>query len=128
MTFANVTSVTGTGAITNMGTSFGLAVTTSGTAGTIAYTGFTAADTATVTGAQDFNHGSKTNLGMTFANVTSVTGTGAITNMGTSFELGSATCSTAGKIPYTGLNGAEKAKVAGGQEFHQGSKTDRGKH
>ena len=98
MAFAAVANVTGAGSITNMSAVPYNA--TTGAAGTITYTGFTAADTTAVTGAVGFNDGSKTNQGITFANATSVTGTGAITNVTTNFDDTSRT-SLASSIVYS---------------------------
>src|SRR5688572_15334383 len=113
MAFASATSVTGTGSITNVGVAFNLTGTTQGTEGTIAYSWFTAADTATVTGASDFNHGLTSDNGMTFASATSVTGTGSITNVGVAFNLTGTTQGTAGTIAYSGFTAADTATVRG---------------
>ncbi|MBI5658620.1 MAG: hypothetical protein HZC43_03510 [Nitrosomonadales bacterium] len=91
--------MSGTGGITNM-----VAVpfnATTGVAGAITYTGFTAADTTTITGVAGFNDGAKTSGAYTFANATGVTGTGAISNVTTSFNDGTAT--SASGITYTGF-------------------------
>ncbi len=129
ITFAGVTNVTGTGNITNMGsTAFNLTGITAGTAGGFTYSGFTAADTTTVTGAQNFNHNTVASRGMTFAGVTNVTGTGNITNMGsTAFNLTGATAGTAGGIGYSGFTAADTTGVlTGAQDFNHGLKRSRG--
>src|SRR6185312_6495704 len=103
MAFANATSVAGSGAITNLGsTAFNLTGTQAGTAGGVGYSGFSAADTATVTGAVGFDDNARTSEGMAFANATSVGGSGAIANVVGSFADDTRTSSASG-IAYSGF-------------------------
>ena len=128
MAFAAATSVTGTGAITNLGgTAFNLTGTTLGTAGGTTFSGFTAADTTTVTGAVGFDNATKSSLGMAFAAATSVTGTGAITNLGgTAFNLTGTTLGTAGGTTFSGFTAADTTTVTGAVGFDDVAKTSQG--
>ncbi len=128
MAFADATSVTGTGAITGLGsTTFDLTGTKAGTAGGIGFSGFTAADTTTVTGASGFNYTTKVSEGMTFAGATSVTGTGAISGLGsTAFNLTGNEAGTAGGIGFNGFTAADTTAVTGASVFDIGSKSGEG--
>ncbi|MDH5387799.1 MAG: filamentous hemagglutinin N-terminal domain-containing protein [Gammaproteobacteria bacterium] len=104
-TNSGFTTITGnsTGGITNMGaTTFDLIGLTTGTAGGISYTGFTSADTTTVTGATGFDDTTLDNQGMIFASVNSVSGTGtALTGVATSFNDGTKVSGSG--VDYSGL-------------------------
>ncbi len=124
----SATSSTGTGAITGLGsTAFNLTGSTgstSGTAGSIAFSGFTAADTATVTGALGFDDATKSSRGMAFVNATSVTGTGAISNVTGSFA-DDTLISVASGIAYTGFTavaGTGTALTGIGSSFNDSTK------
>ncbi len=95
--------------ITNLGsTAFNLTGTEAGNVGTIAFSGFTAADTTTVTGASSFDDAAKSSLGMTFANATSVSGTNtAVTGVAGNFDDGLK------KSAATGIVYSNAASVAG---------------
>ena len=96
-------SLTGTGAITGLGsTTFNLNGTQSGTAGGISFGGFTSTDAATITSAAGFDDAAKSSEGMTFANATSVNGSGTIANVAGSFA-DNARISTASGIAYSGF-------------------------
>jgi hypothetical protein len=71
-------------------------------AGGVAYSGFSAADTMAVTGAAGFDDSARASRGMTFANATSVGGSGTITNVGGSFADITGV-STASGIAYSGF-------------------------
>jgi len=128
MAFANATSVAGSGAITNLGgTAFNLVGTRTGNAGGVNYSGFTAADTTTVTGAAGFDSAAKSSLGMAFANATSVAGSGAITNLGsTAFNLTGTQAGTAGGVGYSGFSAADTATVTGAVGFDDNARTSEG--
>ena len=128
MAFAAATSVTGSGAITNLGsTAFNLTGNQAGTAGSIGFSGFNAADTTTVTGASGFDYATKVSEGMAFAAATSVTGTGAITNLGsTTFNLTGNQAGTAGSTGFSGFNAADTTTVTGASGFDIGSKIGEG--
>ncbi|MGS1126455.1 filamentous hemagglutinin N-terminal domain-containing protein [Rhodanobacter sp. UC4437_H4] len=128
MTFANATSVAGSGAITNLGsTAFNLTGTTAGNAGGIDYNGFTSADTTTVTGAAGFDYTAKTSLGMAFANATSVAGSGAITNLGsTAFNLTGIMAGTAGTTSFNGFDAADTTAVTGAAGFDSSTRSSLG--
>ncbi len=96
-------SADGTGAITGLGsTAFSLTGTKAGTAGGISFSGFTAADTTTVTGAVYFDDSAKSSLGMTFASAAYVSGDCNITGIGGSFNVDTGVSSASG-IQYSGF-------------------------
>ena len=121
-------SLTGTGAVTGLGsTAFTLTGSKAGTAGGIGFSGFSAADTTTVTGASGFDYATKVSEGMAFAAATSVTGTGAITNLGsTTFNLTGNQAGTAGSTGFSGFNAADTTTVTGASGFDIGSKIGEG--
>ena len=104
-TWSGITTVTGngTGSITNMGAAaFDVTGTMQGTSAGISYSGFTAADTTTVTGASGFNDGTKTGSGITFALSNNVTGTGTISNVTGSFDDATLVSAASG-VDYAGF-------------------------
>ena len=125
MTFADATTVAGSGAITGLGSSaFDLTGNQAGSAGSISFSGFAAADTTTVTGASDFDYATRVSEGMTFADATSVTGTGGITGLGsTAFNLSGNQAGTAGSIGFSGFGAADTTTVTGASAFDIGSKS-----
>ncbi|MEO5831256.1 MAG: filamentous hemagglutinin N-terminal domain-containing protein, partial [Rhodanobacter sp.] len=128
MAFAAATSVTGTGSITNLGlTTFNLTGTTAGTAGGTSFSGFTAADAQTITGASGFDSATKVSEGVAFAAATSVTGTGSITGLGaTAFNLTGTTAGTAGGTSFSGFTAADAQTVAGALGFNDQAKSNQG--
>ena len=123
-----MTAVTGngSGAITGSST-FDLTGLGMGTAGGIAFNGFTAADAATVTGAVDFDYATKASEGMTFADATNVAGTGAITNLGsTAFNLTGSTAGTAGGVTFGGFATADTTTVTGAAGFDDSARSSEG--
>ncbi len=132
MSFASATTVSGTGAITGMtGQTFTLTGTTAGTTAQITggYSGFTAADATTVAGAQSFNNANRSSLGMTFASVSTVSGTGAITGMsGQTFTLTGTTAGTTANVAggYSGFTTADATTVAGAQGFNDAQRSSLG--
>src|SRR5204863_39843 len=117
MTFANATSVTGTGSITGAGGLFTLTAANHGTntGGTNNdYDGFTAASSTSVTGAGDYDDTTSATRGMTFASATSVTGTGSITNAAGLFTLTAAnrgTTTGGANRAYDGYTAASSTSV-----------------
>jgi filamentous hemagglutinin family protein len=100
----SATSSTG-GSISGLfSTAFNLTGPTAGTAGGIAFNGFAAADTTTVTGAVGFDDGLKSNQGMTFASATTVAGSGTISNVAGSFADNTLVSAASG-IDYAGFTG-----------------------
>jgi filamentous hemagglutinin family protein len=100
----SATSSTG-GSISGLfSTVFNLTGPTAGTAGGISFAGFAAADTTAVTGAVGFDDGLKSNQGMTFASVTTVGGTGTISNVAGSFADNTLVSAASG-IDYAGFTG-----------------------
>src|SRR5204863_2238190 len=101
---------------------------TQGTIGTVTYSGFTAAPSETVTGASDWDHGNKTDNGITFASVSSVTGTGSITNAtGTTFNLtGGDTQGTISDVTYSGFTAANNQTVTGASDWDHGDDGESG--
>jgi len=85
-------------------TAFDVTGTTQGTSAGISYSGFTAADTTTVTSAPGFNDGAKATAGMTFANAASVSGAGTISNVAGAFNDATQISATSG-IDYAGFTG-----------------------
>ncbi|HEX7732659.1 MAG TPA: autotransporter-associated beta strand repeat-containing protein, partial [Rhodanobacter sp.] len=122
-------SLAGTGSITGLGstTAFDLTGSTAGTAGGVAFSGFTAADAATVTGAAGFDYATKASEGMTFAGATNVAGTGAITNLGsTAFNLTGSTAGTAGTTGFSGFTAADATAVTGAAGFDDSARSSEG--
>jgi hypothetical protein len=113
VTTANGGDITGTATFQLTGPSAGTA------AGGRTYSGFGSSSSATtVTGAVDFDDTASSNQGMTFANVTSVTGTGTITNVVSDFDdatrvsLGSSITYSAGFTAATTANGGTITGIA----------------
>jgi len=121
-------NASGTGTISGLvSKTFALGGTTTGTAGGITFHDFTAADAATVTGAAGFNTSDNSSLGMKFANATSVTGTGAITGLGsTTFNLTGANLGTVGTTTFNGFDTADTTAVTGASGFDDSTKTSGG--
>ncbi|MBD8871348.1 filamentous hemagglutinin N-terminal domain-containing protein, partial [Rhodanobacter sp. DHB23] len=121
-------SASGTGAITGIGgATFALSGTKAGTADGISFSGFTAADATTITGATGFDYATMSSDGMAFANATSVTGTGAITNLGsTTFALTGSTAGTVGSTSFSGFTSADTTTLTGAAGFDDTARTSEG--
>lgn len=118
----------GTGAITGLGhTAFDLTGTRAGSAGGIMFSGFASADAAQVTGASGFDYATASSGGMTFANATSVIGTGSIAGLGsTAFDLLGTGAGSAGGIMFSGFTSADATTVTGAAVFDAGTRVGGG--
>src|SRR3954464_1009989 len=75
------------GSITGIGNAtFDITGVKAGTAGGVGFTGFTAADSQTVSGAAGFDDAARSASGITFANASNVSGSGAVTNIAGNFD------------------------------------------
>jgi hypothetical protein len=106
-------------------TAFDVTGLTQGNAGGIGYSGFTTVDTTTVMSAPGFNDAGKSTAGMSFANATTVTGSGTISNVAGAFNDATQVSAASG-IDYAGFNtvtgtGTTLNGVAG--SFNDNSKT-----
>ncbi|HTM28469.1 MAG TPA: hypothetical protein VL097_03835, partial [Rhodanobacter sp.] len=97
-------SIAGTGSITGIGGSpFDLVGANLGTSGGITFNGFASADATAITGAAGFDDVSKISRNMTFANATSVGGSGTIASVAGGFADNTGTSSASG-IVYSGFD------------------------